>query len=195
MEVIDFDKMMKEERVVITPPVSQETIDAQNKSLKRNLLLVLGLCVVAVPVYFFLRFGGGATDEGSRKYHVIIQEIFTGLQSSYPTFKSAVCSEKNATRKDCIAFTLVFYPVADPSTVGTVMDTVDKAFGVSEVDMVTLKGVMKQMIEVKHQYIRGRRAPLSVLILSTNMSRGGVTEEVKMECKEKGNDVECQTVR
>ena len=71
----------------------------------------------------------------------------------------------------------------------------DKAFGISDNDLVSLKATMKQMVEVKRQYIYGRRTPLKVLILSTNISRGGITEETKMECVEKGNDIECGVVR
>ena len=195
VEVIDFNNLMKEERVVVTPPVSQETIEAQNKSFKRTLLSILVLCAFIVPLYFFIRYGGGATDEGALKYNGIIKEIFSDIKSQYPNFKGATCTEGNQNRNDCIEFTFVFYPNDDPATVGTVMSPVDKAFGVSETDLVSLKATMKQMVEVKHQYMYGRRAPLSILVLSSNMSRGGVIEETKMECKEKGNEVACNMVR
>lgn len=194
VEVIDFKDLMKEERFV--PVANQDASDGQNKPLTKSLIGVIVLCVIATPLlYLFIRFGGGASDEGALKYNGIIQEIFSDIKNQYPSLKSATCTEGNAMRKDCVLFTFVFYPHDVPEDLGTAMSPVDKAFGVSDTDLVSLKATMKQMVEVKRQYIYGRRTPLKVLILSTNISRGGLTEETKMECVEKGNDIECGVVR
>lgn len=192
MEVIDFNDLMKEERFVATPSVSKE---AQKKSFTQSVIIAILLCIIAFPVYFFVRLGGGASDEGALMYHSAIGEVFTGMHGQYPNFKSATCTERNSSRNDCIEFTFVFYPQDDPETVGTAMSTVDKAYGVSDTDLTALKATIKQIIEFKRQYIYGRRAPLTVLVLSSNMSRGGVIEEVKMKCVESDNDVMCENVR
>jgi hypothetical protein len=195
MEVIDFNDLMKEEKFVAISPKDKEMSEANNKSFIRNFVMILALLVIAVPVYFYIRFGGGASDEGALKYRGVIAEVISGMQSQYPNLKSVMCTERNPNRNDCIEFTLVFYPQDDPETVGTVMSPVDKAYGVSETDFVSLKATLKQMLEFKHQYIYGRRAPLSILILSSNMSRGGVIEETKMKCIENDKDMVCESVR
>ncbi len=194
VDVIDFKDLMKEERFV--PVANQEASDGQNKPFVKNLAIVIVLCCIAVPLlYFFVRSGGGANDEGALTYNGVIQEIFTGVKNQYPNLQSITCTEGNATRKDCVKFTFVFYPVNVPEDLGTAMSPVDKAYGVSDAEFVSLKASIKQMVEMKRQYIYGRRTPLKVLILSTNMIRGGITEETKKECVEKGDDVECGAVR
>lgn len=194
MEVIDFKDIMKEEKFVPIPKADEQITASQSKTFTRDVSIAIIGCLLITVAYFSFR-SGGASEEGSRTYSGVIEQIFSDAKNSYPNLKSATCTEKNPARKDCIAFTFVFYPVDDPATIGTAMSPVDIAEGLSDTDLKNLKLTMQKMVEMKHQYIYERRAPLSVLILSSNVGRNGILEEKKMECKEVGNDVECGFVR
>ncbi len=194
VEVIDFNDLqakMTDERGPVTKVLSDEEIKEEKKGLKKSLGVTAVGLLALVGLYFFITYGGSASEEGIASYRANVDTLFSSIRQDFPNLKDITCTEADPSRKDCVVYTFTFYPNMDTNAVGTQMDTVGKANGVTQADMAHLKEYMKNILQIKQKYMRARRAPLTITISSTNVSRQEGESSAKVTCTEDHGNMEC----
>lgn len=185
VEVIDFKDMsthlVEQHDPSIQVKPSEEQLAREKKSM--NQLLSIGgvFVVVCLVLYIFFYNDRPASGTEAGAYQAEIAPIFSSMQQELKNLKEITCNEGK--RRDCISYTLTFYPqTQNPDGVTE---------GVTSADIDRVGEYSNVILQSKLKHLASRKENFTVTIVSTNVSPTEGEKKVTYTCSEYYGQIQC----
>ena len=189
VEVIDFKDvsthLVEQHDPSILGTPSGEQLAKEKKSM--NQLFVFGgfFVVVCLVVYFFFHHDTPASSIEATAYQAEIAPIFSSIRQEFKNLKDITCNEGE--RKDCLSYTLTFYPQNQNQ------DGVTE--GATSADVGRIGEYFNVILQSKRKHLSSRKESLTATIISTNVSSTDGEKKVTYTCSEYYGQIQCDSGR